>query len=557
MITSPQVRFIPSNGKLWPPVDQWGVMEWTCWLSQHDGWTGDRIRNYLEFDRYHFGFGITKEKKRSSDSDIGDKSVTWLYLPTPKGVTLHASETPNTLWGGSAGGTKSHSARWEMLRSIDTTEDFRAILVRREREELKRTHMDKLEREVMRLNAAYGEFVFSMVGNPPVLTHRRTLGKCVFGHCQHPGDEEKYLSEDYDFFHGDEATRMLKTQIVGIAGRVRNDPKVGRIGRMVLTTNPGGPGHEYCVTRFITKNVPIEENARYNPNDYTYISASLYDNPYYMDPDGTYTSYENRLYEYEPERRRQLLDGDWGAVVGQYFTKFDPKFHVRKLDPREVPHTLPRLGGLQWGYFIGGIFLQAVVLPDGRIYVEREHKFSLTVAAVVGRAIVERMREAKIALSTVWANPPSDIPDDPIGEGVFETLYNAGLPVFSSDHAAVNGWQRMQHWLDPMEREGRMEPALIISPDCETLVRTLPQVVQHPTNKEDCDGPTIAAKALRYLLMSRPEPPTIAPKASGRDLSTLDERTRAEIEYLARCEASETETLSPMSMGDFWGASER
>jgi len=89
------------------------------------------------------------------------------------------------------------------------------------------------------------------------------------------------------------------------------------------------------------------------------------------------------------------------------------------------------------------------------------------------------------------------------------------------------------------------------------LVRTLPQVVQHPTNKEDCDGPTIAAKALRYLLMSRPEPPTIAPKASGRDLSTLDERTRAEIEYLARCEASETETLSPMSMGDFWGASER
>lgn len=333
--TAGQVQFTPPAGRTgWPPVADWTDADWSWWLEQQ-GWTTDRIQAYLHNDRYLYGVGLTPNGERAGPHNAHELGVRWLYLPTPIGVTLHATRTSeevtNFLWGGSAGGTKSMTARWEAIQCClwPPRDDYRVIIVRRELEELRRTHLDKIDAEAAKICDALGDAKAIKVTNqPPLATFMHTGAKIVFGFAAAPGDELRYLSEHYDLFLGDEATTLHWKQIVGIQSRLRNDPKLNQKSRMILTTNPGGPSHDACMRHFITKAVSKEENPLYNPVRYQFLQAKLWQNPYFMSVDGSFSAYEERLHMFEPERRKQLLDGDWDAIVGQFFLEFDPLVHV-------------------------------------------------------------------------------------------------------------------------------------------------------------------------------------------------------------------------------------
>ncbi len=332
------VQFTPPLGfTRWPPVNEWTEALWAAWLLQHE-WTPEQIAQYLDHDRFAYGVGFTPTGEQAFPHNAYEAGVKWLYKPTPKGVTLHATRdsaaVTNILWGGSAGGTKSFSGRWEVIAGCLFTqrEDYRAIITRRELEELRRTHLDDIGPEARKICEALGDKnAVKVTMQPPVASFERTGAKIIFGHCQNPDDHEKYLSDDYDIYHGDEATQMLWKQIVGIQGRVRNDTKVNRIGRMILTTNPGGPSNDELTRYFILKDITRAENKKYKPEQYQFIQAALYDNPFYMDADGSFETYETRLWMYGEARRKQLLDGDWSAVVGQFFTNFAEVSHVRAM----------------------------------------------------------------------------------------------------------------------------------------------------------------------------------------------------------------------------------
>jgi hypothetical protein len=332
------VQFIPPAGYTkWPPVDQWQEDLWSAWLTQH-GWTPEQIAQYLDHDRFAYGVGFTPAGEQAHPHNAYEAGVKWLYKPTPQGVTLHATrdsnDVSNILWGGSAGGTKSYSGRWEIISGCLFTQrdDFRAIITRRELEELRRTHLDDIQTEARRINDALGDKnAVKVTAQPPVAVFDRTGAKIVFGHCKDANDHEKYLSDDYDIYHGDEAVQMLWKQIVGIQGRVRNDTKINRIGRMILTTNPGGPCHDELDRYFIKKDISAKENKKYKPEQYQFIQASLFHNPFYLDSDGTYETYITRLWMYDEDRRRQLLDGDWSVVANKFFDRFNPDLHVHKL----------------------------------------------------------------------------------------------------------------------------------------------------------------------------------------------------------------------------------
>lgn len=334
------MKFTPPPGfTKWPPVEQWTELEWSCWLSQHH-WTTEQIAQYLDHDRFFYGVGFTAAGARAFPHNAYETGVTWLYKPTPKGVTLHATraaDTPNNiLWGGSAGGTKSMSALWEVIGECLFTErdDYRAIISRRELEELRRTHLDRIDIAADRINRLLGwkeSQGIKVTSQPPLAVFHSTGAKVIMAHCLNAGDQRKYLSEAYDIYVGDEATEMLWEHIVGIQSRVRNDTKINRVGRMILTTNPGGPSHDQLVRYFIKKDITFAENEKYVAADYLMIQARLHDNPFYMDADGTYTTYETRLWMHDTARRNQLLDGDWDTIVGQFFTGYDPTLHVRAI----------------------------------------------------------------------------------------------------------------------------------------------------------------------------------------------------------------------------------
>jgi len=504
--------FTPPPGlDRWPPVQLWTDAYWHHWLKQHD-WSVARIQQYLDRDRYDYGFGLLKNGTLADHTN--HDQATWLYHPIPLGVSLHASLVANLLFGGSAGSTKSTSARWQLWRrafdeifASRVDQPYRALIARRELEQLRRQHLDKFEHEAKRICLVLGdEKAIKVTQQPALVTVQRTGAKIVGAHAHAPGDEEKYLSEDYDDIVIDEATRLLPDQLIGIQSRVRSDPKLGIIGHSYWNTNPGGPSHDLCVRYFLTKNVTPEENDGYDPNDFAFIRARLYDNPYYMDADGSYTTYEKRLKMYRKARRRQMLDGDWNAVVGQFFESFSD----RNLRAERIPDGCKIECWFRSGE--GGKQPYAcwlALLPSGRLHVFAE--LLMPKEWAIGRCAktVADLQRDRIRRPLSKAIGSADLfpSGDDTGESPSETCRRNGLALHEGDKNDLFGWIRLKHWFEEHPLDDA--PWLTIDPqDCPFMARTVPTLVQDPEAPDliDPSGETQAAHALRIGVMARPSP---------------------------------------------------
>lgn len=521
------IRFTPPDGSEaeWPPVPEWTDNDWRHWLRQHNKypflrqWDESAIERYIQHDRYYYGLGL---KRHPNDPP------TWFYNPTPVAVPFHASKVANILFGGAAGGSKSHSARHDAYRHCFAIPEFRAILMRRTFEELKRNHLDRARSECEKINAFYDKEVMQLVTTEHELRidchGRGRESKIIFGHCQNLGDEEKYLGDAYDAFYPDEMATFLKKQIVGIQGRVRTEKYYqGRrlLARMPGTSNPGGANTLWLKDYFIdhlTDEIR-RDNPRYKPERYQFIPAMLYDNPYYMDPDGTYTEYEDRLFEYDPERRRQLLLGDWSALGGQFFPEFNANRHVATIS---IPAGCKIERWIDWGYDPHyGVCLWVAHLPDGRLYVFYEWRFNganareKLVAAQVAKRIKEYTFNDVLPLARTKrvnrsiADPSMFAADGHTGEDYATTFTRYGVPLQQADNERVMGWGRLRHWFR-LAPDGK--PWILFHPRCVTCIRTIPGLVRDKNDPDDVDttGEDHAADCLRYGVMGRPTPTKLA-----------------------------------------------
>lgn len=524
-----QIRFVPPDGpdSEWPAVPDWGAREWTHWLLEHNKysylrpWTEEQVAQYLQHDRYTYGLGF---KPRN-----GKGATQWFYNPTPVAVPFHSCKIPNILFGGAAGGSKSHSARNDAYRHCALIPEFRAIIMRRTYEELKRNHLDKAKSECGKINAFLGEDVFNFVPSEHEIRidchGRGRESKIIFGHCQHPGDEERYLGDAYDAFYPDEMATFEKKQIIGVAGRLRSEKRFANgakvIARLGGTSNPGGAHTLWLKHHFIDRleeQIRREENPRYRAARYHFIQAMLWDNPYYMDPDGTYTAYEERLFAYDPERRRQLLMGDWTALTGQFFPEFrttGPACHVADIP---IPPGCKIERWIDWGYDPHyGMCQWVACFPNGRLYVFYEWKFNGSNAPVklVASQVAQKIRTYTLdeILPLVKSNRVNKTVADPSmwsgdghsGEDYAETFQRNGVSLTKGDNERVMGWGRVRHWLR-LAPDGL--PWLMFHPRCVVTARTIPGLVRDDDDPDDVDttGEDHPGDCVRYGVMARPTP---------------------------------------------------
>lgn len=526
------VRFMPLDGPEgeWPPVEEWSDPHWAHWLREHNKysylkqWSDAEITQYLEHDRYFYGISFQRHHT---------EAPWWFYTPTPIAIPFHSLKIRNILFGGAAGGSKSHSARHDAYRHALALPNFKGIIMRRTFEELERNHLEAASKEIEQINGYFEDERFATNIDSAALDyvstkHRirvKTHGRgkdssLLFGHCQNPGDENKYLGDDYEGLYPDEGATFIKDQITGVAGRLRTKRR-GFIPFCRMTSNPGGAHTLWLKDYHIDKNVDKirEHNPRYNPNNYAFIQAMLYDNPYYMDPDGTYSTYEERLFEYDKERRLQLLLGDWTALAGQFFPEFSEKTHVKRL---HIPEGTRIERWIDWGYDPHyGICLWVALLPSGRIYVFAEYKFNgkhakvKLVASEVAKNIdrltkedifplVKNKRISKsVADPAMWGEGKGST-----GVDYAEDFGKSGVPVIKANNSRVLGWGRLRHWFR-LAPDG--DPWLIIDPDCVTTIRTIPGLVRDKNDPDDIDttGEDHPADTLRYGVMAHPIPKTI------------------------------------------------
>lgn len=410
-----------------------------------------------------------------------------LYVPLPRQVEFMACEARRVLFGGAAGGSKSHALRWHGYQACLRTPRFKTLLLRRNSGDLERTH----------LRAAVDEApLFGAVPVPSAhLVKFPNESILEMGHCDDTKAVARYLSAEYDLILFDELVTFEREQFLMVASRARSS-KPGVKPRVLAGTNPGGPQAHWVRAMFIDKTVDVAEFPNYRPEDYAYIPSKLEDNPYLNE------DYEQGLMDLPPELRKAYRDGDWDIFPGQYFPEWRRSTHVSAARTGDVstpvhlthPAEYPRVRAVDWGFVKPGWCGWFVLLPDGQVYLEQEYLFSRTVASEVAAEIRRRTQELGVKVRYTVGDTAMWTPDGQTGESIAETFGRAGVPMIQADKDRVNGWQRLRHWFKPSPSGA---PWLVSSPACAYFNRTIPSLVsdEHRPEDVDSDGEDHAADA--------------------------------------------------------------
>jgi len=190
-----------------------------------------------------------------------------------------------------------------------------------------------------------------------------------FCHCQNPGDELNYKSNQFDILLVDEGTEFLGEQldflITRNRGTLKNCPNTFR-PFTVIATNPGDVGHTWYKDRFITIGKPETILNYYTETGevetHYFVPSKLSDNQILelRDP-----AYRRKLSRTE-QSRKVYLEGDWDSFKGQAFSELRRDIHVIK--PFEIPEYWKKFGAYDHGFnhpFSFGIY---AVDDDGVTY---------------------------------------------------------------------------------------------------------------------------------------------------------------------------------------------
>lgn len=416
--------------------------------------------------------------------------------PSEPQMRFFRSTAKYTAYGGARGGGKSWAMRRKFILLALRYPGLNLLLLRRTLPELRENHILPLQSELAGLavySSTQREFTFP------------NGSRIKLGYCDREADVYQYQGQEYDVIGMEEATHFTESQMQFLTTCNRN-VREDFTPRMYFTCNPGGPGHHWVKRLFIDREYRDEEH----PEDYAFVPARVYDNKVLMERD---PSYLRTLKQLAPHLRKAFLDGDWDAVEGQVFDDFNRAVHVRV--PYDIPASWRRFRAMDWGFNDPCCVLWFAVSPTGQVIVYDELYVRRTLSTNVAQLIRSKTGNAKVQYTVASPDAWQQRGVGLKGESIAETFVLNGVPLMAADNARVPGWQRIHEFLAPMD-DG--EPGLVIFSNCKNLIRTLPALTASPTNPEDVADhlEDHAPEALRYGVMSRPQPKRLGNILSGK-----------------------------------------
>lgn len=294
---------------------------------------------------------------------------------------------------------------------------------------------------------------------------------------------------------------------------------------MFLTSNPGGVGHNFVKSKFISPakqgGVPIKE--REDGDTKIFIPSNVEDNRILVEND---PKYKQKLDSIEdPELRRAWLFGDWDVVLGGFFDDIWNQQKSKIVIPYfRPPKHWDRIVGFDWGsarpfsvgwYAIsGGEYIPELgrALPRGALIrffewygcvKERPNTGLRMESRDVARQILEL--EAKHDL--VGHAPPDRIADPAVfkqedGPSIGEKMAEQGVVWRRGDNKRIPGWDimrslmrgEMSDWEVMTDESGNdliinavHEPMLYITENCKAWIRTVPVLERDEKEPEDLE----------------------------------------------------------------------
>lgn len=438
------------------------------------------------------------------------------------------SDATEILYGGAAGGGKSHAMRVVAVAFAFAIPGIQIYLFRRIFSDLVKNHIEGPS-GFRALLAPWINSKYIRITDEEITFWNGS--KIYLCHCQHEKDVIKYQGTEMHLLLIDELTHFTEKIYRFLRSRVRIGSLVvpkeykEKLPRIISGSNPGGVGHEFVKQMFIDDCAPMQIRRMEDEEGgmlRQFIPARLVDNPTMTANDPLYAA---KLIGLGGALAKAMLEGDWDAIEGAYFDTYDKNKHV--IDSFTIPNEWYRIRAFDWGFsrpfcvlwgavsdgsfvFINGVRRQ---FPKGAIIIYREF-YGTTGKANTGIKmnapdIAKNIREMQVGekMNDQVADPA--IFNISSGESIAEQMAKNKVFWRPADNKRINGWQQIRSRLTGVD--GR--PMLYIVRDCHNLIRTLPIMQYDITKPEDLDTDLEdhAMDTLRYLAMARPMVISIPP----------------------------------------------
>lgn len=457
-----------------------------------------------------------------------ERKIVW--KPQPKQIEFLQRPEYEAFYGGAAGGGKSDSLLMEALRQTHIP-NYRGLIIRKTYPQLS----ELIDRSV----EIYTQAIRGAKFNESKYVWKFPSGaKIYFGSMQHAKDRIKYQGKRYDFIGFDELTHFLWEEYSYLFSRNRPSGPGTRV-YMRATGNPGGIGHGWVKSRFITAAPPkttIWENYTITKpdggkvemkRDRIFIPAAVFDNPAMLKNNPEYLASLAMMSESE---RKALLYGDWDCFSGQVFSEWrdDPKGYENRryshvIKPFHIPEHWKIIRGFDFGYsrpFSVGWYAAD---EKGVLYRIAEY-YGCTGTANEGvkltaQEIAAGIREMEETHELLKGKKIIGVADP----SIFDRSRGESIAGMMERHPHYVTWERgdntrlagkMQfHYRLAFDEEGRS--MFYCFNTCRHFIRTIPNLVYDETKVEDIDtdGEDHIYDECRYVFMQRPiTPREITPK---------------------------------------------
>ena len=441
------------------------------------------------------------------------------------------SEATEMLVGGAAGPGKSFFLRVALSYWALEIPNLQIYLFRKTHKDLEQNHInhpqgfptilgEHIQNKQVKYNSSKNIFVFN---------NSSMIHLC---HCQHEKDKYNYQGAEMHILAIDELTHFSESIYTYLRGRVRMSgvelPQHYKIKddtdkrgyrtlfpRAILSTNPGGLGHNWVKQMFVDFGVP-KVVQKTSPKDgglhRAFYPAKLSDNPQLLldDPD-----YADRLSGLGNDALvRAMLEGDWDIVAGGAIDDvWDRSKHTLK--PFNIPSDWIFDRGYDWGsskpgaciYFAesngNGVELADGTIrtfPRGSIFIIREIYFwtgkvnegSKLLAVEQAQMIKEADKEIS-QLYNCTVNPgPADnaIFDTQNGNCIADDMKKINIRWTKSDKSPGSrkqGLEKIRELLKNVLKDPLELPGLYIFDNCTQTIRTLPTLPRDEKNPDDID----------------------------------------------------------------------
>jgi hypothetical protein len=462
---------------------------------------------------------------------------------TDKTLRLHRKQgeaftSPATeiLYGGAAGGGKSHLMRVAAIAWCIAIPGLQVYLFRRTYPDLWKNHMEgpggfpamlaDWERAgLAKINHGQGQVRF---GNG---------SKIHLCHCQYPKDVYNYQGAEIHVLMIDELTHWEPAMYRFLRGRVRlgglqvPEAERDRFPRVIAGANPGGVGHNWVKADFIDgappmalRKMPPEEGGLLRQ----FIPARLADNPTQTENDPHYAQRLAGLGN--AALVRAMLDGDWNIVAGGMFDDlWNESAHV--LPPFKIPPGWRIDRSFDWGSskpFSVGWWAESdgteAVMPDGaRRSWPRGTVFRIAewygwngkpneglrmLATDIASGILKQEAEMGFTGRVKPGPADSSIFDTQNGVCIADDMARRGVKWERADKgpgSRRNGWEKMRDMLSAATAQPIESPGLMVFDTCRHFIRTVPVLPRSERDPDDVDSDAEdhVADESRYRLTHR------------------------------------------------------